>query len=161
MAEETRTARVPQLQEYRIRFRHDPFATVAGCDGKPLPEAEDVYAENPHMDGDRKIPHAEYLTYYGDPDRHVMIMADVERQCPCCRRWTDEDEAGEALPSLCGIDFMDDNPEIDALTDLYGRGTRVAAEDAMRLPGYLADVARELLGEIDGLVLPEAKQPEQ
>lgn len=158
MGSAARTARVPTLDEYRIKFRQDPYATVDGCDGNPLPESPEVYAENGYLRADgTPIPYAEYLEYYGNPDRHVLLMADVQRKCPCCGHWTDDDEHGQPLPSLGGIDFMDDDPGLSAIGSWYGPPwAKVPAADAIRLPGYFADIARELLGEIDGLELPPA-----
>ena len=87
------------------------------------------------MNGTRTIPYLEYCRYYGDPSRHVAVIVDLFRQCPHCQGWT---PAG----SLCGIDFMDDAPELRALDTTVTGWEAIAA-----LPGYLADVARELIAD--------------
>lgn len=149
-----------RLEDYRIRFRQDCVgSSIDGCDGKPLPEAPEVYAENQCLRPDgTPIPYDEYCDYYGNPDRHVLLMADVQRKCPCCGHWTDEDEGGEPLPSVGRIDLMDDSPDLYEIGSWYGPPwAKVAAVDAIRLPRYLAEIARELLGEIDGLEVPVAE----
>jgi hypothetical protein len=78
----------------------------------------------------RNISYAEYLEYYGNPDRHVYLMSEVEKRCPCCTRW-------ERIGGTGHIDFMDDSPEL-AVMD---RGFTV--DEIATIPGYLRELARE------------------
>ena len=129
---------------YRVEYDHDyrPESPVGG----PLPESAEDYANNPIMrlvdpTGDpggprRPATYAEYCAYEGNPDRHVVCAVLVDRQCPTCGGWK------KGAASLWGIDFMDDSPEVDAIG-----GPPVDSPDA--LPGYLAEVARELRDELD------------
>lgn len=85
------------------------------------------------------IPYEEYRAYYGNPDRHVYIQSEVQRQCPCCGSW-----------QFCGgtghIDFMDDAPELDAV----GADGWYAEGAVGQIPGYLREIAREDIGEAKG-----------
>jgi hypothetical protein len=92
-----------------IEYDHDGARNLDGCDGKPLPEAPDVYAENQYMKDGKPVPYEDYLKYYGNPDRHVVLMAHVMRQCEHCGSWTDA--PGDT--ALAGIDFMDDDRDAD------------------------------------------------
>lgn len=123
----------------RITFDYDPEPSLDGSDGKPLPESREHYEANPFIDHgpdrpSRKIPYAEYLTYHGNPDRHTVVTAVVEHQCRHCQAW-------HVTGSLCGIDFMDDSPEVLQLT-LPGT---YSEEEAKQLTGY----PRDLIDEID------------
>jgi len=130
---------------------YDNDHTLEGCDGKPLPESPAVYAQNiarvpvgyPEVrpSADTSIPYRdmtyeEYLAYYGDPDRHVVLGCQVEKECPCCGKW-------DHVQSLWGIDFMDDGEEWAAVTV----DRTLTPDEALKLPGYLAEVAGELLHE--------------
>jgi len=125
----------------RITFDHDPDPSLDGSDGKPLPESREHYETNPFIDHgsdrpSRKIPYEEYLTYHGNPDRHTVVTAVVEHQCRHCQAW-------HVTGSLCGIDFMDDSPEV---LQLKLPGTYSEAE-AKALQGY---PLKDLMDEIDG-----------
>lgn len=105
-----------------------------GGKGKPQIQGCAVCKRTDYVD----IPYAEYLAYYGNPDRHVYLFAEVEKQCRCCKSWTDTDA------NLGGIDLMDDSPEIRAnRTDEWIEGDEIA-----KLPGYLREVAEELIAEL-------------
>jgi hypothetical protein len=134
--------------EYRIRVIEDSDYTPDGCDGKPLPEAEATYTANPVMvlinpaddpttGKRRKKTYAEYLKYDGNPERHIGLAVLLDRRCPCCGEWKD------GVQALWGIDFMDDSPEYlkTSLSKPY------AVSELANVPGYLAEVARELLQE--------------
>jgi hypothetical protein len=82
------------------------------------------------------VPYAEYLRYYGDPDRHVYLGCVAEACCACCGSWT-------VKGSVWGIDLMDDSPELRAIT--VGEWMTEAA--AAALPGYAGDMAREQIAE--------------
>lgn len=92
--------------EFRIRFVEDPKARFEECDGSPNPLSEATYAEYQYMQDGQLISYAEYLNYYGNPERHVYLMSEVQRKCPCCKTWQSADG------SLGWLDFMDDSPEL-------------------------------------------------
>lgn len=84
----------------------------------------------------RTIPYAEYLAYYGNPDRHVYVYAYVDRQCASCDAWH------ATAASLGHIDLMDtDRAEVAAIDRTY------LETEADQIPGYLGEVARELFDE--------------
>lgn len=95
------------MTNYRVIVELDPDATIDGCDGKPLPESREVYEQNYMNDKQgKRVPYEEYVRYYGNPDRHVMLGIRVQRQCSECGSWKDAE-------SLWGIDFMDDDSDAD------------------------------------------------
>ena len=143
---------------YRVRFVIDPDGQFEECNGEARPLTRAEYAENsyrccpdhpragskvisvgpPQVQGCavcartdyREMTYAEYRAYYGNPDRHVYVQSEVQRQCPCCQHW-------EIVGGTGHIDLMDDAPELRALDTWF-------AEDAIhQLPGYLREVARE------------------
>ena len=128
----------------RITFDYDPEPSLDGSDGKPLPESREHYEANPFIDHgpdrnriflpSRKIPYEEYLTTYGDPDRHVVLTAVVEHQCRACQEW-------HVTGSLHDIDFMDNSPEV---LQLSIPGT-YSEKEAKELTGY----PRDLIDEVD------------
>jgi hypothetical protein len=125
-----------QKKQYRVRFVHDPDGVFEESNGERRALTAAEYAESPYMRDDRKtlIPYAEYLRYYGNPDRHVFLQSEVEARCPCCGEW-------HYVAGTGGIDFMDDNPELDAVD----RWWMIAEID--QIPGHLRSVALEDLSE--------------
>lgn len=133
--------------KYRIRVTIDDDYTPTGTDGEPLPESREQYERvggplqvlvDPAgpVDGPRReIPYAEYLQYWGNPLRILGLSVYLDRECPCCRHWD------RGVESLHGIEVMDDSPEADAID--------VTTGDLETLPGYLREVARELLREAE------------
>src|SRR5688572_7065959 len=91
--------------EYRVRFVQDPHASFEECNGESRPLSEAEYAENQYMQDGQPVSYADYLDYYGNPERHVYLMTEVQKRCPCCGAW-------EFVAGTGGIDFMDDNPEL-------------------------------------------------
>lgn len=82
--------------------------------------------------GERKhVPFDDYMTYWGNPERHVMLMALVEKECEHCGSWT-------VVGSLGNIDFMDDQP--------WETGT-FSEDEAVKLRGYQGECSKELLDE--------------
>lgn len=77
------------------------------------------------------VPFEDYMKYYGDYNRHVVLVCDVEKQCVHCGEWSH-------VQSVGGVDFMDD--------DHWETGT-FTEEEALALRGYQADVAKDLLQE--------------
>ena len=127
----------------RVRFVLDPDASFEECNGEGRPLTAEEYAENGYLrPGGEPIPYAEYLEYYGNPDRHVYLQCQVQKQCPCCGAWSYEGGTG-------GIDFMDDDPELNA-TDCW-----ILPGEAEKLPGYLREVALQDLEEA-GYTLPRS-----
>lgn len=134
--------------KYRIRVVPDEDATFEECNGESRPLTPEEYRENyynvcpdhpvsfcqcdPKLY--RPMTYAEYLQYYGAPERHVYVGVVVDRLCECCQQYT------KGVGSLWRIDFMDDAPECAAIGYSYGPD---------RLPGYLQDVARELISELE------------
>lgn len=148
-----------QLPRLRIRFvvDDDGQRDQENLHGSPLPGPESEYtgnevcqlidpADDPVAGARRTVPYAEYCQYWGNPDRHVVLGAIVELECPCCKHWS-------AGPSLWSIDFMDDSPEVtgklgvryDELDTPKRYRHYYAPEDLM--PGYLAEVASQLFEE--------------
>lgn len=122
---------------FRVRIEHDTDAVFEECNGESRPLTEDEYAENAYMRDGREIPYAEYLDYYGNPDRHVYGGVVVDTQCPHCGEWK------RYAASLWHIDFMDDDRE----AAFIGNGREYTPEQAIALPGYLGECAREVLIE--------------
>ena len=101
------------------------------------------------MNDGKPIPYDQYLQYYGNPDRHVYLGCVAEVQCPCCDHW-------ESDASVWHIDFMDDDPELSAVNV----GKAIPAMDAMNLPGYAGEIAREMLAE-SGMQAAKREQRKQ
>lgn len=125
---------------FRIRVEYDPEARFEECNGEPRPLTEEEYAENQYMNDGVPIPYAEYLRYYGNPDRHVYLSVFLQRRCAACEQWH---ETGE---SLHNIDLMDDDPGAD-------EAGKVIEEAEWHKIGYLREVARELKAEYQSQVL--------
>lgn len=141
------TTRLP-----RFRFIFDTGTQFEECNGKSEPLTEAEYAENSYnvcplhpvcwCACDRELvpmPYAQYLEYYGNPDRHVYIAI-------ACINYN-----GTERDALYGIDLMDDSPEYLAFIRLR-RGQSVRAATALRLPGYLAELAAEMLSPVERLI---------
>jgi hypothetical protein len=151
---------------YRFRFVHDPGTSFEECNGETRPLTEDEYQENVYracpnhwragsavidysttpptvgcaVCGNTEyadIPYDEYLAYYGNPDAHIYLGCEVEKQCPCCSEWSDVD-------SVWGIDFMQDSPEVKAI-DRFGLGEWLTLAEVYALPGYAREVATGLI----------------
>lgn len=151
----------------RIKFVYDDYARFEECNGESRPLDEEEYRENAYracplhpragtkvidyggegrpqvqgcaVCGNTKyedIPYEEYLAYYGNPDRHVYLCAICEEQCPHCQQW-------HHANSVANIDFMDDSPEYVSLRTNHW----YQEDEATKLPGYVGDVARELIEE--------------
>jgi hypothetical protein len=160
------------MSQYRITFLEDQDAQFEECNGEARPLTRDEYAEatyrgcpdhpragsktldatvSPNLTGcavcgrtdDVDIPYDEYLAYYGNPDRHVYLACLVERQCDCCHVW-------QTASALGAIDVMNDSPEWRTVQI----GRRYTPDEAARLPGYLAEIAREELDEARALDSP-------
>lgn len=124
---------------YRVRFVLDTEARFEECNGQSRPLTEEEYAVNYYNDPQgNRVSYADYLRYQGNPDRHVFLACQVQKQCDCCNAFND-------VQSLWGIDCMDDNPEYlhTRLDHWYSFGE---VNDDPRF-GYLRDVARELVVE--------------
>ena len=82
----------------------------------------------------QKVSFTEYMKYWGNPDRHVVLLATVERGCDHCGSWV-------FMSSVGGIDFMDDGGDWE---------TGTFQEDELdNLPkGYLKELAKELIDEV-------------
>lgn len=160
-ADEQPEAEQAQAELFRVRFVIDPEASFEECNGEARPLTAEEYAENQYMGcpvhprskvmaksqpaqpgrawcGEcgrehEPIPYAEYLEYYGNAERHVYLGAIVDKLCTHCGSWT---EAG----SLWHIDLMDDDRELTLIT----LNKPMAIDQA---PGYLGEVARELVAE--------------
>ncbi len=83
------------------------------------------------------IPYAEYLAYYGNPERHVYLGCVIEKQCGECQSW-------HAAGSLWRIDFMDNDRAYQSITvDHWYTPAQVKTE----LADYAREVATEVLEE--------------
>lgn len=132
---------------YRIRFVIDPDARFEECNGESRPLTEEEYAEYQYMHDGKPVPYLDYLSYQGNPDRHVYMGAVLDHRCHGCGVWHHVD-------SLWRIDFMDDSPEVAVLTQhatiggfagtLCSQYYSLPAElDA--IPGYLREITKEML----------------
>ena len=128
------------MTRYRIGVFQDEDFVPTGCHGKPLPEPPEVYAQSPYCWADgSEMSYAYYLQRYGDPRQHIGAAVVVERLRPEDRDW-------EEITALHGVDLMDDTPEADVVpVGEYGE-VRWYYPDSLP-PGYLGEVARELLRE--------------
>jgi hypothetical protein len=121
--------------KYRVQFVIDDDARFEECNGESRPLTAAEYRENQYLRDGTPVPYAEYLRYYGNPDRHVYLACIVQKQCHCCSSWP-------IVGSLCNIDNMDDSPEYRAITlDKW------YAPDDPAIVGYLREVAAELIAE--------------
>lgn len=125
------------MPNYRVIFTEDLSACFEECNGESRPLTEAEYADNTYLDaaGDL-VPYADYLRYYGNPDRHVYLQAHVERQCDCCGCWK------PAGYSLSRIDLMDDSIEFREVQFLHG----YTPGDFP--PGYLTEICLDLLAVV-------------
>jgi hypothetical protein len=123
---------------YRIRFEYDDLASFEECNGEARPLTEEEYADAQYMKDGVPVPYAEYLDYYGNPDRHVYMRAVLESKCVCCGSWS-------VVDSLHSIDFMDDSPETCAIDRTF------SARELAAVPGYLQDIARDMFDQHDVL----------
>ncbi len=151
---------------YRVKFVIDHDAQFEECNGEPRPLTPQEYAENsyracpqhptagtkvidfgpPQVQGCARcgntkyedISYDDYLSYYGDPERHVYLGCIVEKQCPCCNTWA-------VANSVWNIDLMDDDPAFEHLTLDHG----YTPDDAIgaSIGGHLSEIAREELHE--------------
>jgi hypothetical protein len=122
---------VMTMTNYRIRFIEDPDAQFEECNGESRPLTAEEYADNEYMKDGLPVSYASYLAYYGNPDRHVYLMSEVQKQCECCKHWQTVGGTGH-------IDFMDDSLEIrytdtwyspDQITDKMGYLQEIALQD--------------------------------
>ena len=100
------------------------------------------YAENQYMRDGQPISYAEYLAYYGNPERHVYLMSEVEKACRCCHTYSYAGGTGY-------IDFMNDDPALaevgiwytPAEAERLGHLREIALQDledaGYRLPGHV------------------------
>jgi hypothetical protein len=132
---------------FRVQFVYDEDGSLETPEGKPLPGTRADYRKNPisalidpkadpETGARREIPYEEYCRYYGNPDRHVVVGCIVEKRCGTCGAYS-------SAESLWNIDLMDDDPSYLAvqLDHWY------TPEEAIALPGYLGEVAKDLLSE--------------
>ena len=124
----------------RFVINHDDDYQFEECDGGSMPMTEDRYAGNEYQKDGQPLPYEDYVQYYGNPDRHVVVFVRREDRCPCCKSWV----AGD---TVYGVDFMDDAKEAGYI------GTFTLDQ----LPGYLAEVARDL--EADPRLLGQQETP--
>lgn len=156
------------LSGYRVRFVIDDDAQFEECNGESRPLTEEEYQQNQYMAcpniGHRQagsyaepknsgigycarchtrfapVSYSGYLSYYGNPERHVYLICELEKQCECCHKFSN-------VQGLGNIDCMDDSPEYlhTKLDHWYSLGEVV---DDPKF-GYLGDVAKELRSEED------------
>lgn len=126
------------LSGYRVRFVIDDSAQFEESNGESRPLTEEEYKDNEYYKNDQPIPYADYLKYYGNPDRHVYLGCELQKECPCCHKFN-------TVQSLWNIDCMDDNPEYlhVKLDHWYSLGE--VLDDSKF--GYLRDVVQELRSE--------------
>lgn len=139
-----------------FKFTIDDDAQFEECNGESRPLTEAEYVENGYRQcsihprqscacdglGYVEVPYAEYLQYYGNPDRHVYVFLDVY--------YPDGGSDG-----LGNIDLMDDSDEWLALIHQFGRsiiGRKISAAQAVRLPGYLRDVCLGFLDPVEQMI---------
>lgn len=152
----------------RVRFVYDDDHQFEECNGESRPLTEEEYTKNtyracpdhpragsqviqglPQIQGCAvcqrtdyvDVPYEEYLSYYGNPDRHVYLGCIVQVRCSHCDHWGEKS-------AIFGIDFMDDSPELYAIKV----GEWMHAEVAAQLPGYAGEIAREFQRFIERIV---------
>lgn len=169
--------------KYRVAFVKDRDAKFEECNGQRRPLTETEYAENQyrgcpdHMRAGSKvvdasvspnivvcaecgrdskewidIPYAEYRAYHGNPTMHRYIGTIVESQ-EGIGDWT-------VVASVWGSDFMRDDPALKAVTITEAERVDLhyyTVEQALALPGYFADLAREELIEA-GAIKPAQRR---
>lgn len=121
----------------RITFDYDPEPDLTDPAGAPLPGSRKTYEENPITpNGGPALTYQQYCKYYGNPDRHVVLMHTVQEQCTASY----EDQYGKShtckhwytIDSCYGHDFMDDDPiDIGSFTH------------QSQLRGYQRELAKE------------------
>lgn len=132
---------------YRVYFAYDSDACLDAPNGGPIPESEDQYLENPvrrqQPDGSwADITYAEYCAYEGNPDRHVVLVAYLQRHCPCCDSW-------KTIDDLYNIDCMDDSPELRPIRVWDGGERRVYYDPTdPKLTGYLRTIVEEMIANV-------------
>lgn len=123
---------------YRIGVYQDHDFVAEGCDGEPLPESPEVYADSPYCWADgSEMAYEEYLRSYGDPDKHIGAGVVIERLDDGAVEWV-------RVSEVWHIDCMVDSEEARVLPVDGIRWYRVTDMP----PGFLGDVARELLMEV-------------
>lgn len=129
------------ISGYRVRFVIDDTARFEEYNGKSRPLTEDEYKGQEYRKDGQDVPYAEYRRYYGNPDRHVYLGCELQKECTCCGTF-------KTVESLWNIDCMDDNPEFQhvQLRHWYSLGEVL---DDVKL-GYLREVARDLAADTDG-----------
>lgn len=120
-------AQTPTLDRTRFIIDYDTDYQFDECDGGPMPMTEERYKGNEYYKDGKPASYEEYLRYYGNPDRHVVVYVQRQDKCPCCDSWLN----GEAV---YGIDFMDDDKEAGYIGKFR----------LDQLTGYLEGIALEL-----------------
>lgn len=120
------------MSAYRVKFVIDEEAEFEECNGESRPLTEAEYEQNYYQKNGQKVSYADYLAYYGNPDRHIYLGIVVQKQCECCESW-------KTVDSLWNVDMMDDNviPPLDSY---------MPPEQAITFE-YLGDEARGMLEE--------------
>lgn len=127
---------------YTVRFERDEYATLETPHGTPLPGTAEEYAGHEIMEHGRAVPYEEYCRTWGNPDRHVVLEAVLERHAPCCETCGHAPRP-EVVEILGHVDFMDTDPE--AAVPL---GTPLAV-DSPEIVGYLREVVDDLVREAE------------
>lgn len=123
-----RQPQAKRVERTRYVVGYDDDYRFEEADGGPMPATEERYDAIGHYQKDgRDVPYAEYLQYYGNPDRHVVLFVRRENRCPHCGAW----QPGDAV---YGLDFMDDDHDAPL------SGTYRLDE----LKGYMREVAEGL-----------------
>lgn len=116
-ARKRKSAPAASTPKYRVNVSIDEYWIEDGSDGKPLPETEEHYADNPITPDDRPtLSYEDYLTTYGDPDNYTGYNVDLEQQCACCGEWKRIDSVCTSLYDeyeTGGIYELDD-PKLNA-----------------------------------------------
>lgn len=130
--------RIPDGVKLRVVWDFEFDIAMEHYDQWNTPEK---YAGNEvYVDG-KPVPFEEYMEFWGNPDRRVVLSAGVDQLCQKCGEWT-------IRTSLGNIDFMD--------TDSVFTGS-VAAEDLTgELSDYQLEVSRDLIEEALAQLRPDA-----
>lgn len=75
----------------------------------------------------------EYIKFYGNPERHVVLFAVVQQCCVVCGEWKE-------VSALGNIDFMD--------TDSLFIGTVTTENITNKMKGTQLSISQELLTEV-------------
>ena len=119
--------RIPEGVQLRVVWDSEQDVDLSHLEQWDTPEK---YEGNEVFVDGRKVPFNEYMKFWGDPNRHVVLQAGVDMRCTECGEWT-------VVCNVGNVDFMD--------TDPWDVGAVYAERIAGAFSDYQLEVSRELL----------------